>query len=424
MSRPIRFIRSISITQSSAVGNEVRHSANSTATAAVAGASEASQTGGKAGEVESLPTSHSNALESISFQTLNVPPTVLSISSPPSYPVYIKRGSLLSIYGSGSIISSVTSQFELLNPFSALLYGGRSLQYQKFISTKPYSLLVSSIASSYWFQKPLNKSFATVDLDGTSDWAVLPKDALQVYSGPSLGILSHTLPRYISRKLAKLSNSSRQTSTGLFRWFDSGFTLLTGRGKVGLVASGSIYLISLSESEEILINLKNIVAITTNGAHDLENCVIKHSIKLSEEPTSEKSKEIPHIQQSRPSSSLNTILATFKGIWSSTSSFFSRQQHTVYNQLVGNKDYVKVIGPRTLLVQSSNSNIKNYEPTESQRITNTENLISVQTETDKNRKSSDYLSYVTITPQGAVFESTPDFLESVNALKERSKKKK
>ncbi|CAH2352350.1 altered inheritance of mitochondria protein 24, mitochondrial [[Candida] railenensis] len=424
MSRPIRFIRSISIAQSSAVVNEVRSSVNSTVSATVGAASVASQVGGKAGEVESLPTTQSNALESISFQTLNVPPTVLSISSPPSYPVYIKRGSLLSLYGTGSIISSVKSQFELLNPFSALLYGGRSSQYQKFISTKPYSLLVSSIASSYWFQKPSNKSFATIDLDGTSDWAVLPKDALQVYSGPSLGIQSHTLPRYISRKLSKSSNSSRQTPTGLFRWFDSGFTLLTGRGKVGLVASGSIYSISLNESEEILINLKNIVAITTNGAHDLENSVIKHSIQLSENSISEKSEDNQSIQKSRPSSSLNIVLANLKGIWYSTYSFFSRQQHAVYNQLVGNKDYVKVIGPRTLLVQSSNSNIKNYEATESQRIANTENLISAQIETDKNRKSSDYLSYVTITPQGAVFESTPDFSETVNALKERTEKKK
>lgn len=402
----LKFVRYISISQSSVVGSSIASTSSAVAV---------TSTAGKINQPEpniQSNSSTSTTLENIEFQTLNKPSTVLTVNSPPSYPVYIKRGSLLSIYGPGeNCLSSVRSQFVFLHPLWAMIYGGRTFQYQRLISTKSYSLLVSSIASSYWFQRALNKTFATLELDGTNDWAIFPRDALQIYSGSSLLISLHTLPSKISRKLSQITSTPRQTSTGLFRWMQSGFTLLSGRGKAGIIATGSIYLINLKEGEDILINRKNLVAVTTNGPHDLQNCIMKYTIQLDEQSNSQykpsiQSPSAPSTSSSSSLSSSTTIITsasaylnTLKYYWNKVSLIASRQKLTIYDQMIGNKDYIKVIGPRTLLLQTSNSEVKSYEPFPSQRITNSENLIA-ESKNEFLRSSSDYLNYVTITPKG------------------------
>ena len=75
--------------------------------------------------------------------------------------------------------------------------------------------------------------------------------------------------------------------TGLFSWKKLGYTLLSGRGKVGLVGNGSssgygssIYNINLNQNEEILINKNNLLGITVNGPYDLQNCIVKYEFPI------------------------------------------------------------------------------------------------------------------------------------------------
>ena len=45
----------------------------------------------------------------------------------------------------------------------------------------------------------VEKLFVNLVLDGTTDWAILDKSALQVYTGNSLSITMHKLPKFISK---------------------------------------------------------------------------------------------------------------------------------------------------------------------------------------------------------------------------------
>lgn len=348
------------------------------------------------------------------MEVLNLPATVVSVRVPPSYPVHIRRGSLLSLYGHDDALAAVRSSVEALSPLRALLLGARVFQYQKLVATKPFLMLVLSVALSYWVRRDANRSFATLDLDGQTDWAVLPRDALQVYSGPSLSIKVHTLPRYILRRLAQRFQLPRTTPTGLFRWTLPGFTLLAGRGKAGLVARGSIYQMQLKDGEQVLLNRNHLVALTTNGSHDLHNAVLRYLL-VSAPETAVAAAATSALPQWLPLL-LATAWTYAKSGWAAATSLGRSLRQAAYSFLAGSRDYVKVIGPRTLLLQTSHSSRSRHDRTETLRLHLLEAVIATQAATNQ-RTSADYLNYVTVTPRGAVFESTPDFRESVDKIR-------
>lgn len=312
---------------------------------------------------------------------LGNPQTVLSIDSPPSVPIYVRRGSLLSIFGENA--SLVRSSLSLLLPWKSLLYGGINTSYQKLISVSPFSILVSSSKRS-WFYKNSPKTFAKLVLDGKSDWAILNKNALHMYAGNSLIVGMYRLPSKISKKLAKRIGPN---STGLVKWNRLGYTLLSGRGQTGLVGSGTIYNINVADGEELLINHQNLLAVTVSGPHDLQNCIVKYSFPVDE----------------------NAISTQKKDTWSKVVSWFSGVKKSTQNLLVGNQEFVKIIGPRNLLIQSNTD--LSYVDTANMK------LPSISSMTPIPKKPQDYLSYATVTPEKHVkLESTPDFKETIEKL--------
>ncbi|ODV77018.1 uncharacterized protein CANTADRAFT_43262, partial [Suhomyces tanzawaensis NRRL Y-17324] len=370
------------------------------------------------------------ALETAEFKPLGNPQSVLSISSPASVPVYVRRGSLLSIYGTGanSSVSSVRSTLEFLSPVRRLLYGGYASAYQKLISTSPFSILVSSSSRTFSLLKSSdNKSFVNLILDGSNDWAILNKSALQVYTGNSLIISLHTLPKVISRKLLKTLGLKGTQNTGLFKWTHSGYTLLSGRGQAGLVGNGSIYNVNLAKNEELLVNKKNLLGVTVNGPFDLSNCVHKYSFPVApvtEAPVA--SISITNIHN-RPVSALAKVKLYGRAIGSylaKIGQFFRLGKGYTYNFLVGNQDFIKVIGPRSLLLQSSTGHQHvgrgRRPPRSGSGVPATTEVVVDEVEVVPERTSADYLNYVTVQPgKGVVFESTPDFKETVKALEKK-----
>ncbi|KAK6455726.1 altered inheritance of mitochondria protein 24, mitochondrial [Scheffersomyces xylosifermentans] len=372
--------------------------------------------------------SSSKRLEIAEFKALGNPPSVLSINSPPSVPVFLRRGTLLSIYGlrDNSSIDNVRSTLEVINPLKRWLYGGYVASYQRLISTTPYSMLISSTTRNFSvFKKSENRSFVNVLLDGSSDWAILNKDALQVYSGNSLVISLYKLPSTISRKLSKQLGISSKSSTGLFKWTNAGYTLLSGRGQVGLVGNGSVYNITLNEGEELLVNRNNLLGVTVNGPYDLQNCIIKYSFAGETKSGNEITKQTNTFQSPRAILKQKTTLShKTRQLWSLVRSYVSvitsivsGGHSSARNFLVGNQDFVKIIGPRNLLLQSNTlaTHIGRAKLVSNGAAipTHSSQDVSVQT------TSSDYLSYVTITPTGAKFESTPDFKETVKKIENR-----
>lgn len=312
---------------------------------------------------------------------LGNPQTLLSIDSPPSVPIYVRRGSLLSIFGENA--SMVRSSLSMLLPWKSLLYGGINFSYQKLISVSPFSILVSSSKKS-WFFNHSSKTFAKLVLDGKSDWAILNKNALHMYSGNSLMVGMYRLPSNISKKLAKRIGPH---STGLVKWNRLGYTLLSGRGHTGLVGSGTIYNINVGDGEELLINHGNLVAVTVSGPHDLQNCIVKYSFPVDEPVISTQKKDI----------------------WSKVVSWVVGVKKSTQNMLVGNQEFVKVIGPRNLLIQSNSD--------ESHVDTANMKVPSISSMTPIAKKAQDYLSYATVTPEKRVkLESTPDFKQTIEQL--------
>ena len=358
------------------------------------------------------------ALNDPEFQSLGLPASVLAINSPPSVPIYIRKNSLLSIYGiDNSFVNSIKGLVEFISPFKKFIYGGYVSKYQKIISTVPFSLLVSANSKSSLLKANRQKSFATLLLDGTNDWAVLNNTALQAYTGGTLNISMFRSPKNISKNLANLLKITNRTETGLFRWNNLGYTLLTGRGQVGLVGNGSIYNINLKENEEVLINRKNLLSISVNGPYDLQNCIVKYSFPITKPETDaiRQTNDAParfNKDDVIPVNNFKHYWNIIKGYSRHVINFFKTSQKSTYNFLVGNEDFVRVIGPRSLLLQSNSVNSHSNELPRS-------NLLNIKANIEK--KSSDFLNYVTIEPgKGAVFKSTPNFKESVQKIEKKS----
>lgn len=361
------------------------------------------------------------SLESAVFLALGVPPTILSVNSPPSVPVYIRRGSLLSIYGL-SDTQSINNQLEIKNPIKHFLYGNYVSSYQKLISTTPFSILVSSVSRNFSpFSATNNKSFVSLNLDGANDWAILDNQALHVYTGNSLIVALYRLPYTISRSLSKKLSLPFKTSTGLSKWSKLGYTLLSGRGQVGLVGKGTVYNVNLKESEEILISKNNLLGISVNGPYDLQNCILKYTFPLSKSDTEKLENSTKELVTTVKHPGQNGSLGQYFNYYSSIlGSVWKRLLNVYYggriksfNFLVGNQEFVKVIGPRSILLQSNSSN--NYDFGTKRKIGG--GVESKETglvpSGSGERTSEDYLNYVTIKDGKSEFTSTPNFKEAI-----------
>ncbi|EGV62753.1 hypothetical protein CANTEDRAFT_115492 [Yamadazyma tenuis ATCC 10573] len=301
----------------------------------------------------------------------NIQNSVLSVDLPASVPIYIRRGALISIYG----ISTLST--------SSLTQSLSSWGYQRLMSTSKISLLLTSNANN-WFKMSNatnNKSMSILNLDGTTDWALLSSP--HFYIGDSLIMKNFILPYKISKRFSRELKLPTSTRTGLFGWYKWYFQLVSGRGQIGVVGKGSIYNINLVENEEVLVNKDNLLAITVNGPYDLQNCVIKY-----ETPTSEQTQPV------EPTS--NT---TFNDYFLRVLKFFGLFKAKSTNYLIGNQNFVKVIGPRNILIQSD----INYKVPEFPTDDFDKSLKQF------NKKASDYLNWVKVGSQNSSIKSTKDF---------------
>ncbi|GEQ70622.1 hypothetical protein JCM33374_g4300 [Metschnikowia sp. JCM 33374] len=361
-------------------------------------------------DVPGLPNLKS--VDDVSLQAVGTPPSALTVAAPPSLPVYIRRNTLLTLQAN---LDHVTFTSRLISPFSRLAYGNFVSRYQEIVGTEPFNLLVSSNSPTWFprfFSRTTSKSFTNISLDGSSDWAILKRDALQVYAGPSLEVSVRSLPSKISRRFSKQLKLTSREPTGLFRWFQSGYTFVHGRGALGLVGNGVVYSASISEGEVIAVNRAHLLGISVNGPHDLENCVVsfKNPVKI------ENIKIVPPPQVAK--------IQTWRDFWTQSKYYYWKAFDTFRNvrgrslqHAIGNQDFVKVVGPRTILLQSG-------APQESfERKFNLPRLAPVNhVETSPVKPTekvpADYLNIVTIDPKkGASIKSTNDFKDALRVKK-------
>lgn len=348
-------------------------------------------------DVQELP--NLKTAQNVQFEGLGTPPSALSVSVPPSLPLYYRRNSLLALQAN---LKGLNLSRHFIKPFSRFLYGNYPCHYERLISTEPFVALVSAVApwSLLWpLRKNTLKSFAIVTLDGTHDWAVLKRDALQVYAGPSLNIQMQRLPLRISRFLSKHLNVSRTERTGLFSWTRAGYTFVSGRGSLGLVGNGSVYKADIAEGEDMVVNKSNLIGLSANGPKDLQNCCASISFPFT---VSNVSVEPPMMPASIKTWS--DFVAAIQVLYWKTLSLTTRAKSTV-----SNTPFLRVVGPRTILIQSVSreSFEKNF------RLPNLEVGHSIVGPVAKPKPQvEDYLNIVTVGAEGTAIESTKTFTKN------------
>lgn len=360
--------------------------------------------------VEALP--NLKTMGSVKMEAVGIPPSAMTIGVPPSLPVYVRRRTLLTIQGKHENITASSETIQFLKRF---VLGNFVSRYQKLIGTEPFSLMVTSNPLTVFpslFRNGTSKSFASIKLDGINDWALLKSDALHAYSGPSININMYRLPKKISSQLSRRLKLSTKELTGLFHWARSGFTFVTGRGSIGLVGNGVIYSVNIAEGEELSINRNSLVAISVNGPYDLQNCVVKYT-----HPMSNRDREVvifpppPKIAQIR---TLSELVTNVKYYWSKVLSLFQKFGRQPSNVLVGQLEFVRVIGPRSVLVQSGSP----YQSFERNFLLPKFGVSKFQT---PERTPSDFLNVVSIDPkEGPSISSVTDFKDAVRNIEKRN----
>ncbi|ODQ81819.1 hypothetical protein BABINDRAFT_32074 [Babjeviella inositovora NRRL Y-12698] len=386
------------------------------------------------------------------FQTLGAPPVLLSLNLPPKAPVFIKKGSLLLVYGLHNqrgtntttplSLAGITKQLEIISPVKRTILGGFSFTYEKLSSSEPFSLIVSANNKSMlnpFHKSNGNKTFATLTLDGRIDWAVFPNDAVQLYSGESLLISNNVVPKAASTTLLQKLSTREPTATGLFSWFKAGYTLLSGRGYVGLVGNGQIYRIQLRASEEIMVAKKSLLAVSISGHNDLANCVIQQSLSNY---TSEKLAEIEKKQalaaeeatimvsadEAMPPSAVSKVSGVVKRGLAGLKQFVSFSRTETANFISGSSDYVKIVGPRTILFQTSqhkdgsfSSRSFHNKVSVTEQVMASQSLKLTQQASKPQPVTQDFLSYATVRDGKVEFQSTKDFSKTVQEIEARAK---
>lgn len=325
-------------------------------------------------------------IETPVFEPLGQPATACLVNSPPSVPLYIRRGGLLGIYGEG--IANVRTKTKWIP--QGLLW---RLPYQRLVSTTPFSVLVAPPQA--------DQLFACIVLDGQVDWAVLSPALVSVYTGNSLFTQNKPTPK-------------------LWRHWGA-YTHISGRGQVGLAGFGTVYRINVGDGEKMTINRGNLLGVTVLGPEDLALCVKGFTI---EEDHIDGTQATMVVKVAPPKTGLKAYIPDLPPIPPAVTrawQWITRQTSSAADHallwLAGTENFVEVYGPRTLLVQLGNRlsqpKLNFSRGTEAQPIA----LPPVIA-----REPRDYLNVVTVKPTGVDIELKDSFADEAARIGHKAHK--
>ncbi|SCU97517.1 LADA_0H06700g1_1 [Lachancea dasiensis] len=350
------------------------------------------------------------------FQTLGTPATLCSASLPASVPLYVRRGCLVSLHNAQNL--HVEHNWLGL-VWSTLKHGSwRPALFHKLISPQPFNVLVapnvcnSRLASWFGFSSQPFRTLCLLTLNGSQDWYVYGKNSLIAYEGNTSLEIRHS--RLWSGRSSALPG---------------GYRVLQGRGNALLSGAGSVYTVELSnESDELVLKSEHLLAISSKSLNDAKNAVSIYRLTSpkspqgAHSPASSLHSATPQ-SPSMPKASQEFSFKEFRDITSSAIVSTWNWLKNTYSILVnGPTQYLKIRGPRSILIQSSHNVFMPATPT-AQRVfhANSDSLPTSLPESSHANSSKNYLSYVTVQPNGEVrFESTSNFdakVAEIEALK-------
>lgn len=328
------------------------------------------------------------------FRVLGQPPTLASLVVPPSIPLYVRKGCLTSLHGS----APVSMGYEWVGSWSSLLRYGtlKPAMYHKLVSSAQFDALVAPNFLSNRLGPRLGlssspfRTLCLLDLDGSSDWNVWGKDSIVAFEdNTSLELKPPALG------FPKSAVSSQ-------------YTTLKGRGNVLLSGSGSVYTIQLKDAtDEIILRSEHLLAISGSSPLDINHAVTETSLGQPAKRQHKAAEEQREFDAKMFFQITNEIISA---VW-------DRAKH-IYSYLMnGPTKFLKIKGPRNLLVQSS-YNV--YLPASSKAAAAAiGDPVALTYKPSKN-----YLNYVSVSKDGQVeFQSTADFQDTVTRIQNLAKKK-
>lgn len=325
-------------------------------------------------------------------RVLGQPPTLASLEVPPSIALYVRKGCLTSLHGA----PSVTMSYEWIGFWSNLLRYGtlKPAVYQKLISTTRFDALVAPNFLSNRLGPRLGlssspfRTLCLLDLDGTTDWNVWGKNSIVAFEGNTS----------LEMKPPKWSLLKKHL-------FSSKYNVLKGRGSVLLSGSGSVYTIQLKDAaDEILLRSEHLLAINGSTQLDINDSITEQD--LAPPPQQRKETRVEPFREFDIKMFFQFSRDLIVTLWNRSKSLYSYL-------LNGPTKFLRIKGPRTLLVQSS-YNVYLPASNASPGVTIPADLTT--------QPSKDYLNYVSISKDGQVdFESTADFSQTVNKIKSMGK---
>ncbi|CUS21488.1 LAQU0S03e03730g1_1 [Lachancea quebecensis] len=352
-------------------------------------------------------------IQNTQFRVLGQPPTLCSIRVPASVSLYVRRGCLVSLHGVGEHNAVAISQEWMGLAWNLAKYGSwRSALFHQLVAPRAFSALAApnvnggKMASWFGVSARQFRTLCLLDLDGTQDWCVIGKHSLIAYEGnTSLRIQRSSIwPSWLRLK----QGESALPST---------YQLIQGRGNALLSGAGSVYTIELpNEGEELVLKGEHLLAISGRTPRDIIEAVTEYRFPTaSVPPVSETSS--PTVHSSKPTSSSSAFVAALSSSIQATVSWL-RHAYTTY--INGSTKYLRIRGPRFLLVQSAHNAF--MPATSPSAVHPPSSPVSLKASTSTTN-SKDYLSYVTVGKDASVsFQSTPNFskkVEEIEALKRK-----
>lgn len=284
------------------------------------------------------------------FTALGQPPTLLQVHLPPSFPVTVGTSSLI------SLSNVTTTQVKPHWLFKNLLYG-KCWRYNTLESTTPAQLLVKG------------KGLYILSLDGQTDYALFTRSALLSYAGAALRV-----------------STARNTLSGL-PW---GVSMLQGRGDAVIQGDGEVHKLVLTPGEEVVVKSSSLVGLSVLGKLD--------GVELWQPANP--------IEEASTTELVST--ETWQHYWHKTRSALRSVRSWVLQWASGVRGFVKISGPRTVLLQSGSSSIS-FEAKD-KPISITEKQLA---QAARSQNPQDYLHYATVVNGEVKFSSTPDFKATV-----------
>lgn len=347
----------------------------------------------------------SEDLGSTQFELLGESGTLARAAVPAGTSLYVRRGCMVSLYNRSGL-RDIAMSHQWLQPAARMLRY-RSLKasiYYRLSSPAHLNCLLAPnfMSQQLWRARPVaGRTLCPLTLDGTSDWFVFGRDAVVAYE----------------------SNSSLVIQEGPFRWplrrahpLGSKLQLAQGRGSLLLSGYGTVYRVDLKDAaDELILQRRHLLAINGAAPADIHACATPYDML----PPARAARVVP------PLVSLSADRRVHVE-WSNLCRWFSAQasharslaQRLYARYLHGPSDFVKIRGPRTLMVQSMYSgsaplpSVPARAAPQPLYTTDMDSLPELKVSDAKN-----YLSYASVGPDGNVsFRSTPDFKDSVKQI--------